>query len=77
MDSPGAYMVGFEGMVTPFGKKILRSAAPEHLVIPGFFMYTNVEQRNRIHRSERRPYKPVSIGRNGDLKPVSIAENNC
>lgn len=70
-------MLGFEGMVTPLGKKNLRSILPEHLVIPGFFMYTNVEQRNRIHRSERRPYKPVSIGRNGDLKPVSIAENNC
>ena len=70
-------MLGFEGMVTPLGKTNLRSILPEHLVIPGFFMYTNVEQRNRIHRSERRPYKPVSIGRNGDLKPVSIAENNC
>ena len=70
-------MLGFEGMVTLLSKKNLRSVLPEYLVIPGFFMYTNVEQRNRIHRSERRPYKPVSIGRNGDLKPVSIAEDYC
>ena len=58
-------------------KKKLRSSTPDRLVILGFFMYTDVELRNRIYRSERRPYKPVSIGRNGDLKPVSIAENNC
>ena len=36
-------MLGFEGMVTPLGKKNLRSILPEHLVIPSFFMYTNVE----------------------------------
>ena len=38
-------MLGFEGMVTPLGKKNLRSILPEHLVIPGFFMYTNVEPK--------------------------------
>ena len=70
-------MLGFEGMVTLLSKKNSKSVLPEYLVIPGFFMYTHVGHRNRIHRSERRPYKPVSIGRNGDLKPVSIAEDNC